>query len=378
MSTPEDEVAASLDSLRAAKPPSPAAAAAVASQLHEDSALFAGRGPQEVERLRGYMLAVLAELGPPTEALPFVVAELAQGYHPYGIAAAARAAGAMGPRARAAVRYMTSYLAPGFHDDQLSFAEYKPAWPLRHPTTARLEIVRALGRIGPAAVEAQPLLEHLAAADASSPELREEAKRSLRALQTPSCCEASVMRPAPAATLVDGWLRAGDRATSALDSTAVIDHDGRRFPLADLRGRPVAMSFFYTRCENPNKCSLTVARIGALQAALRRSCLEDQVELVLVSLDPVFDTPERLRRFAQARGMRLGDRAVALRMSDWNQFERFAQSVHAAANFSMGRVSVHGVDLMLLDREGRRARVYRNGAWDDGAVIADLRRLVRE
>ena len=49
------------------------------------------------------------------------------------------------------------------------------------------------------------------------------------------------------------------------------DQDGRRLTFGEcFVGAPTVAVFFYTRCTNPNKCSLTIAKLAQLQAAIRR------------------------------------------------------------------------------------------------------------
>ena len=69
----------------------PDAAGALATMLAEQAPLFAGRGTNEAERVRGYILASFETAGLPPEAVPFVLEELETGRSPYTVAAAARA-----------------------------------------------------------------------------------------------------------------------------------------------------------------------------------------------------------------------------------------------------------------------------------------------
>ena len=76
----------------------------------------------------------------------------------------------------------------------------------------------------------------------------------------------------------------------------VRDEHGRMLRLADLRGRPVVVTFLYTTCEDT--CPLTAQQI--------RVALDDlgyDVPVVAVSVDPANDTPRRARAFALEQGM---------------------------------------------------------------------------
>lgn len=72
------------------------------------------------------------------------------------------------------------------------------------------------------------------------------------------------------------------------------DEDGEPVSLSDFRGEVVALYFGYTHC--PDVCPLT---LGTYKAALERLPPEvsEQVNVVLLSVDPERDTPEVLARY---------------------------------------------------------------------------------
>src|SRR5687768_12147893 len=65
-----DRVAGDLDGLRALRASAALAGPALCNLLPEAAPLYLGRGPNEAARLRGYVLATLADVGPPPDALP--------------------------------------------------------------------------------------------------------------------------------------------------------------------------------------------------------------------------------------------------------------------------------------------------------------------
>ena len=72
--------------------------------------------------------------------------------------------------------------------------------------------------------------------------------------------------------------------------------DGRLFTLADLHGSAVAVSFIYTRCPDPRMCPLVTAKFARAQARIGAA----PIRLVLLTLDPAFDTPRVLARYGRA------------------------------------------------------------------------------
>jgi protein SCO1 len=78
----------------------------------------------------------------------------------------------------------------------------------------------------------------------------------------------------------------------------LVDHDGRSATLEEHRGRAVLLFFGFTRC--PDVCPLT---LGRLTRILREADLgPDRVSILLVSVDPEHDSPERLADFLEPYG----------------------------------------------------------------------------
>src|SRR5689334_13381017 len=71
------------------------------------------------------------------------------------------------------------------------------------------------------------------------------------------------------------------------------DHNGQSYTLSDQRGKVVLLYFGYVNC--PDECPLTMAHLK-----LARESLGDRaqdVQVIMVSTDPVRDTPQALKDF---------------------------------------------------------------------------------
>ena len=366
-STPANEVIATLAAVTAADD----AEGTIASLLHENAPLFAGRVPNEVTRMRAAMFAALAATSVPDEALPLVAGELAHGHKHLVLAAAARAAATAGRRAHAAVPHLIRLLSPAFHDDAVSLADLTVTWSARETTTVKLEAIRALEAIGSASADALPLLREVSASTASAINAR-AAARAIAAIETPAVPHCHTAAETPALTFISPWLARTERKIALAFTGA--DHDGAPIAAERLAGKPFALTFFYTRCENDRKCSLTMSHFARLRAAAEAK-LGDKVRFAAMTFDPDFDTPSRMVAFARARGYEPSPAAAMIRPAD---LERVVSDLGVAASFSNGRPNVHAVQLFLFDREGRFVREYRNVAWNDADVIRDLERLSAE
>jgi protein SCO1/2 len=84
-----------------------------------------------------------------------------------------------------------------------------------------------------------------------------------------------------------------------LPAFALTDQWSRPVRADDLRGQALIVSFIFTTCVEA--CPLITAQLVRVQAAARQAGLT-RIHLVSISIDPLTDTPERLRAYAAAYG----------------------------------------------------------------------------
>src|SRR5690625_2939132 len=91
----------------------------------------------------------------------------------------------------------------------------------------------------------------------------------------------------PYGTLIEPPLPAADFTLTSADGPV---------RLADLKGKVVVLFFGYTLC--PDVCPMTLARLG--QALEQLGDDAERVQVIMVSVDPERDTPERLKEYVRA------------------------------------------------------------------------------
>ena len=156
----------------------------------------------------------------------------------------------------------------------------------------------------------------------------------------------------------------------------VTDQEGRAMSLNDLAGTPVALTFIFTRCPSPKMCPLMTVAMAGLEKRVEAEGLTGQVRLVLLTYDPVFDTPERLKRYGKDRGL-VFTSAVMLR-PEVESFRELLHEFQVGVTYNPDGSIGHFIELILIDAQGRFVRDYQGDIWDNDAVFADLKRLVAE
>jgi len=174
-STNFEEVDAYLEALSAIGQRASSSGPVITASLARDSKLLQNRGVFLRSYLRAHLFVTLARVGVPPESRRFIL-EALQSDDGYEFAGAAVAAGSLGARGADAVPYLMRALDPDFKDIYMMFT-------FLMDTTASLEALRALGRIGPRAAAAIPLLERIAQTTSTSFPFDVEARTALQAIR---------------------------------------------------------------------------------------------------------------------------------------------------------------------------------------------------
>lgn len=158
-----------------------------------------------------------------------------------------------------------------------------------------------------------------------------------------------VLRPAPPALPVLGTLPA----------FALTDQEGRAFGSADLGGQVWVAGFIFTRC--PTICPAITATMGRMQHRARG--LGPTFRLVSFSVDPAYDTPDRLASYASRN--RASPRTWKFLTGSFDQVK---QTVVDGLKISMADKApegeqdfgsiMHGTHFVLVDKDGRIRGYY--------------------
>jgi len=94
-------------------------------------------------------------------------------------------------------------------------------------------------------------------------------------------------------------LKVGD----VLPEYQFVNEQGREVSLSQFQGKALVLSFLFTRCPIPNFCPLTARKLAGVQnQLLANGGGPTNWHLLAISIDPGFDTPNRLKQFGEAYG----------------------------------------------------------------------------
>jgi protein SCO1/2 len=149
--------------------------------------------------------------------------------------------------------------------------------------------------------------------------------------------------------------------------------DGQRLSLQELRGKVVAVTFIYTGCTDT--CPLLTAKLVRLQSRFGAE-FGTKVFFVAVSVDPERDTPEVLKRYAQAHKADLAGWAFLTgTAAEIRQVTR-RYGIYSKKS-PRGEVD-HTFLTSLIDPSGTLRVQYLGVRFNPEELLRDLQSLVRE
>jgi len=171
---------------------------------------------------------------------------------------------------------------------------------------------------------------------------------------------------------------------SAADG-AVLDMNGKSFPLHDLTGdKLVVMGFIYTHCPDVNGCPLASYVMKQLQLRLLASTdLKDQVRLISLSFDPIQDTAAAMRDYSMHFRRQSFDWEFLTTKNEnelqpiLESYGQYRKMFYNEDGDYAGTMS-HILRVYLIDRDRRIRNIYSAGFLHVDTMMNDLRTLQME
>ncbi|MDH5656827.1 MAG: SCO family protein [Spirochaetia bacterium] len=151
----------------------------------------------------------------------------------------------------------------------------------------------------------------------------------------------------------------------------LIDTDGSRFSLTDLRGRPALLFFGYTNC--PDACPTILSRLKKIMPSLGSD--GSKVEILFVSVDPERDSPAILKKYLEyfkldVRGLYGNKKEISKVAESFGVFYN-KRNIGSRSGYTVD----HTTTLFVLDKNGKVRYLFRY-ADDERTLIPVLKLLL--
>lgn len=186
------------------------------------------------------------------------------------------------------------------------------------------------------------------------------------------------------AALAGAWFAARQPAPDAPEHARVLstprplpdvpstDHEGNPFGLAGFEGHWSFAFFGFTYC--PDICPATLHVLASARRLLEDLSPSDRPAVVMISVDPGRDTPERLAEYVPFFHPEF--RGLSVAAPHLPELTRGFGAAYAYSPLGEDSYTVdHTASLFLVDRAGRVAAVFPTPHTAEG-IAADFRRII--
>jgi protein SCO1/2 len=157
------------------------------------------------------------------------------------------------------------------------------------------------------------------------------------------------------------------------------NQDNREIRINNYRGKALLLTFIYTRCPIPEYCTLMSNNFAQIDRELGNDAeLYMKTHLLSISIDPANDTPPVLRSYGAAHTERYQNETFA----HWEFASGTMEQVKQIAEFFGLRYYpqkdeiIHGLRTVIVNPEGKVAKVYSGNDWKPEEVVEELRKAV--
>ena len=165
----------------------------------------------------------------------------------------------------------------------------------------------------------------------------------------------------------------------------VVAPDGKPVQLHTLLdGRVAILSFIYTRCSDPRACLRASGVLSQLQQLSRQDkSVANKLQLITLSFDPGYDTPEVMERYGRVFSRHDGGADwMFLTTRSYDELRpllaAYGQRVDKRTKPSALGPYQHTLRVYLIDSQKRIRNIYSYGLLDPRLVMADVKTLLLE
>lgn len=154
----------------------------------------------------------------------------------------------------------------------------------------------------------------------------------------------------------------------------LVNQSGHAIQLRQFEGKPLLLTFIYTRCPFPDYCPRMSSNFAqVLQDLQKNPQAFPQTQLLSISFDNKDDTPAVLRKYGEAY---VGH--VDPKFQHWQFASGSTEQIRKAAEFfgltynkQNGQI-IHSLSTVLIDKDGKVLKVYFGNSWKPEDVAAEF------
>ena len=151
------------------------------------------------------------------------------------------------------------------------------------------------------------------------------------------------------------------------------DQTGKATSLESFRGRPLLLTFIFTRCAVPTFCPRMSNNFNEVERAIKSGAGSlNETRLLSITLDPGFDTPEVLKGYANH--LQFDPAVWTFATGENKEIDALTEAFSIYRKTEGGTLS-HGLATALVGRNGQIIKIWRGNNWTPAEVIAEIKQI---
>lgn len=159
----------------------------------------------------------------------------------------------------------------------------------------------------------------------------------------------------------------------------LVNQNGDPIRLHEYKGKALLLTFIFTRCQDPNQCTLMSGNFANIHQELEKQPeIRKKTHLLSITFDPEYDTPKVLRSYGSAYTGKYTHETfdhwefasgTADEVKDIAQYFGMSYQKNAAGKDQM----IHTLATALIGPDSKLIKLYSGNEWTPQEVLADLK-----
>jgi protein SCO1 len=157
----------------------------------------------------------------------------------------------------------------------------------------------------------------------------------------------------------------------------LVNQDAKPIRIRNYRGKALLLTFIYTRCPDPEFCTLMSDNFAQIERQLGQDPeLYAKTHLLSITIDPAHDEPKVLRSYGAAHTERYDNETFAhWEFATGDQVKDIAQ-YFGLTYFPENDQIRHGLRTVVVSPDGKVEKIYTDNKWQVDEVVKELKQSV--
>lgn len=162
------------------------------------------------------------------------------------------------------------------------------------------------------------------------------------------------------------------REVYEIGTVVLSNQNGEKIEMNSLLGKPLIMTFLYTRCPSPTMCPLIMRRVVRVQQEL--ADYKSDINFAVVTVDPEYDTPRVLKEYGEVSNVDFSNFVFLTGEGVYKVIEHFGVNVREEEP----GMFAHSMDTFLIDSKSAIRKVFPGSFWDIEWAADEAVKLLKE